>query len=148
MKPYKAIKIFLVLFTTAILFIGNVVYAEKQNEDKRIAVNLSENDQRLFLIEMRTVLGAIHKITVALSTNDMKGVAKAAQHSKTRIQSKSKELLKKLPPNFKVFSKSVRKGFKQIAKSAKSGASKDKIISQLSQQLGRCVACHSIYKLN
>jgi len=144
MKHEKSKKLFVVFLGIAILFAGNAIANEK---DTRITVNLNENDQQLFLIEMREVLGSIHRIMIALDGNDMPAVAKAAQQSQSRVKGKSKELLKKLPADFKVFSKSVRKGFMGIAKTAKSSGSKDKIISQLSVQLGRCIACHSIYRL-
>lgn len=116
-------------------------------EDKRITVKLNEQDRESFLTEMRIVLESIHDIVAALDKNDMNAVATAASKSKDRIKIKSKDLLKSLPPTFDVFTKSVQKGFMQIEESAQSGANKDKIISLLSDQLGRCVKCHSVYKL-
>ena len=77
-------------------------------EDKRIAVDLSEKDRESFLTEMRIVLESIHDIVTALDNNDINAVAVAASKSKSRIEIKSKDLLKTLPSNFEVFTKSVQ----------------------------------------
>ena len=138
--------IFLVLIS-AVIFLPGAVPAVVAAEDERVMVNLDKTDQQLFLIEMRTVLSSVHNILLALDENDMAAVAKAAEQSKSRIKNKSKNLLKKLPPDFKTYSKSVRMGFKQISKAAKSGAGKNRVISLLGEQLGRCVACHGSYRL-
>jgi len=116
-------------------------------QDKRATVDLGVKDKELFLSEMRLVLESIHDVVTALDKNDMKAVAETASKSKGRIKKITEDLSKTLPSNFKVFSKSVQKGFTQIEESAQADAGKDKIISLLGAQLGRCVACHSIYKL-
>jgi cytochrome c556 len=133
---YKALLLSLLIFTTSV-----------SAEDKRIAVDLSEKDREAFLTEMRVVLESIHDIVTALDKNDMNAVAAAASQSKSRIKKITEGLSKTLPSNFKVFSKSVQKGFTQIEESTQSDAGKDKVISLLGAQLGRCVTCHSIYKL-
>ena len=133
---YNALLLSLLIFTTSV-----------SAEDKRNTVELSVGDKELFLSEMRTVLESIHDIVTALDKNDMNAVAIAASKSKSRINKITEDLSKTLPSNFKVFSKSVQKGFMKIEESAQSDAGKDKVISLLGSQLGRCVACHSIYKL-
>jgi len=133
---YKALLLSLIIFTTSV-----------SAEDKRIAVDLSAEDRAQFLTEMRIVLESIHDIVTALDKNDMNAVATAASQSKDRIKKITEGLSKTLPPNFKTFSKSVQKGFMKIEESTKSDGGKDKVISLLGAQLGRCVTCHSIYKL-
>ena len=133
---YKALLLSLLILTTSV-----------SAEDKRIAVDLSAEDRESFLAEMRIVLESIHDIVTALDKNDMNAVAAVASQSKNRINKITEDLSKTLPSNFKVFSKSVQKGFMQIEESTQSDAGKDKVISLLGAQLGRCVTCHSIYKL-
>ena len=133
---YKTLLLSLIIFTTSV-----------SAGDKRNTVDLSMKDNELFLSEMRIVLESIHDVVSALDKNDMKAVAAAASTSKGRINKITEDLSKTLPSNFKTFSKSVQKGFTQIEQSAKTDTGKDKIISLLGAQLGRCVTCHSIYKL-
>ena len=133
---YNALLLSLLIFTTSV-----------SAEDKRIAVDLGVEDRELFLSEMRTVLESIHDIVTALDKNDMNAVAAAASQSKSRIKKITEDLSKTLPSNFEVFSKSVQKGFMKIEESTQSDAGKDKVISLLGAQLGRCVTCNSIYKL-
>jgi len=147
MKSISTVTLVFVLVVSVLTVLPVAIAPAAAANNERIMVNLGKKDQRLFLTEMRAALAAIHNILLALDDSDMAAVAEAAQQSKSRIKSKSKELLKKLPPDFKIFSKAVRKGFKQIAKAANSGAGKDKVISLLGDQLGRCVACHATYRL-
>ena len=131
-----------------ILLLSSLIFsASVSAEDKRATVDLGVKDKELFLTEMRLVLESIHDVVTAIDKNDMNAVADVASKSKGRIKKITDDLSKTLPSQFKVFSKSVQKGFTQIEESAKTDGGKDKVISLLGAQLGRCVACHSIYKL-
>ncbi len=56
--------------------------------------------------------------------------------------------MSKLPLPFKQQGMAVHKQFDQIADKVEQGAPANEILLDLSEQLGSCVACHSLYRLD
>jgi hypothetical protein len=115
--------------------------------DDRTVFKTSENERILMLSQMREMQASIHGILLALEKNDMAGVAEAAATSgPSMMKALPMSLRERFPEDFQGLGMSTHKGFAGIAKAAKSGATRDKIISLLGENYGNCIACHSSFQ--
>ena len=116
--------------------------------DERSAITLSSSQKVNVLSEMRSMLLSVQGIVDGLEEGNMKVVTEAANESGTEhMVDTDPALMLKLPLAFKKMGVGVHKYFDQISIAAKTGASKEKIISMLNTQLKTCVSCHATYQL-
>ena len=137
----------IILCLIAVLFtLVPVVNAE--GTDARPVIELSERHRALVLTEMRQFLSGLQLITEALSREDMERVVSEARTLGVAMSHHMPADLKQaLPPEFRKLGDSVHSNFDQIALDAESLGDPAHTLSQLSETLSGCVACHSIYQI-
>ena len=120
-----------------------------EGEDKRQALQLSEFQRGFVLEEMRALLSGTQNILVALSANDMDAVAKYARPLGMAMQRNAGgHLHGALPMGFMQLGMSTHQDFDLIATDAESIRDPGHTLQQLSQAMGKCVACHATYQLS
>ncbi len=137
-----------------LIFIAGASYifmkgtASAPSEDGRQAIALLDREKAYVLDEMRGLLETMQGVLLALEENDMKDLAEtAAKSGMVNMKNTPKSLLFKMPMSFKTLGRGMHAGWDKIAEEAQGMGNKDKIISLLGEQLGRCTACHSSYRL-
>lgn len=116
--------------------------------DQRRSVNLSPMEKDLVLGEMRTMLKAVNGLLGALSENDMKKAAEAADSAGMAMAvDTSPILMAKLPLDFKELGMGTHKAFDDLSAEIKSGATVPQVLEKMHQITNRCVACHEINRL-
>lgn len=116
--------------------------------DGRRAVLLTPAERDLVLGEMRSMLTAVHGVVAGLSAKDMKQVSSAARAGGMGMAVDDDPVfLAKLPLDFKRLGMQAHDEFDKMAEAADSGADGEVVLERLSQQLTRCIACHSAYRL-
>jgi len=129
----------------AILFIRGQTMP---GSDGRTTILLSTVERNLVLKEMRTMLSSVQGIVEGLSEQDLSRVASASRTSGSSMaQQVPPVLMAKLPLEFKQLGHSVHTGFDELTVASKQEETSDMILSRLSGQLSRCVACHATYRL-
>ncbi len=127
------------------LFMGGNVTA---SDDDRKAIVLTDGEKSFVLSEMRGLLETMQGVLLAWEEGDMKELAATARKSgMVDMRNAPKSLMLKMPMGFKTLGHGMHGGWDAIADEAEAMGDKNKIISLLSEQLGRCTACHSGYKL-
>ena len=116
--------------------------------DGRQAIVLEPHQRDLVLAEMRTFVDSLRDITLALGTDDSAMFQKAA----LRVGLKAQEgvpldMMKALPLAFKKLGMDTHQKFDDLAALSQQGADKEELLTELSQILNNCVACHSAYQL-
>lgn len=116
--------------------------------DGRQAIALEPQQRDLVLTEMRTFVDSLRDITLALGTNDSAMFQTAA----LRVGLKAQEgvpldLMKALPLEFKKLGMDTHQKFDDLAALAEQGASPEELLTELSQLMNNCVACHAAYQL-
>ena len=109
---------------------------------------LTPDERNLVLEEMRTFLETVRVITVALSNNDLAGIAEPAR--KVGMASSGQVpagLRDKLPQQFKMIAMSTHKAFDLIALDAEALEDKQHTLTQLGALMSNCVSCHAIFRL-
>ena len=136
-----------ILCLIAVLFtLVPVVNAEET--EARTVIELSERHRALILTEMRQFLSGLQQITDALSRDDMETVASEARTLGVAMSHHMPADLKQaLPQEFRKLGHSVHSHFDQIALDAESLGDPAHTLSQLSETLSGCVACHSTYQI-
>jgi len=129
----------------AILFIRGQTMS---GSDGRTTILLNTGEKDLVLKEMRTMLSSVQGIVEGLSEQDLSMVASASRTSGSSMaQQVPPALMTKLPLEFKQLGHSVHTGFDELTVAAKQEETSDMILSRLSVQLSRCIACHATYRL-
>jgi hypothetical protein len=129
----------------AILFIRGQTITDS---DGRTAILLNTDEKDLVLEEMRNMLSSVQGIVEGLSEQDLSRVANASRTSGSSMARQvPPALMTKLPLEFKQLGHSVHTGFDELTVAAKQEETSDMILSRLSGQLSRCVACHAAYRL-
>ncbi len=131
----------------ALLAFMSVVAAEET--DTRTIVPLSPPHRAMVLHEMRQFLSGLEQLSVALSKDDMKTVARVA-HSlgSPMTHHMPADLKQALPEEFRKLGFSVHADFDQIALDAESLGDGKHTLSQLGETLSRCVSCHNAYQIH
>lgn len=120
---------------------------EIANADRE-PVTMSHHDAKLFRAGMQVYLNSLFAITSALSTNDRAGVAtgaKASGMSAVKDVSVSEALA--MPPQFVLLAVDTHQRFDALAAAASSGATRSALLTQLSDIVGNCTACHAAYRV-
>jgi hypothetical protein len=123
--------------------------AAAPGEDGRIVLQINKDEKRFVLSEMRGMLETVQNIVIALEDDDKAAIGEAVKGKGVAdmMRNTPKILIAKVPLEFMTLGRSMHQNFDDIGKAAADGAEKNKIISMLGDQLGKCVACHSTYQL-
>lgn len=116
--------------------------------DKRQVLAITELQRGHVLEEMRALLSGTQNILAALSEDDMAAVAQYARPLGMGMARKAEDSLKgALPKEFMQLGTSVHQDFDQIATDAQSIKDPKHTLRQLSDSMGKCVACHATYQI-
>lgn len=116
--------------------------------DQRASLVLLDDERHIVLAEMRNFLAVLQTITDALPREDMKEIARAARTMGSGAANEiPPKTVAKLPEEFKVLAGSVHTTFDLIALDAESFADSRHTLTQLSELLQKCNACHGIYQI-
>jgi hypothetical protein len=149
-------KIKLLLLTVAVLaaVIAGLAYkfivtgSTEKSADGRMAVLLAPAERDLVLAEMRGFVAGLQQVSAALARDDMQAVASAAKGLGMGMSHEvPPALIAKLPLEFKRLGFATHADFDQIAQDATDLGDPKHTLEQLGGTLGRCVACHSTYRL-
>ena len=116
--------------------------------DGRQAIQLKPHQRDLVLAEMRTFVDSLRDITLALGTDDSAMFQKAALKVGLKAQEGVPlDMMKALPLAFKKLGMDTHQKFDDLAVLAEQGAGTEELLTELSQLLNNCVACHAAYQL-
>jgi hypothetical protein len=97
---------------------------------------------------MRAYLDALAGITIGLGDHDRKAIAKHAHKvGMGAVKSVSLLTITKLPPPFLLMATDTHQKFDELAELADKRAGRQKLTEQLSDIMGNCSGCHSLYGL-
>ena len=116
--------------------------------DKRQVLTITEPQRVHVIEEMGALLSGTQNILAALSKGDMAVVAQYASSLGMGMALKTEDHLKGvLPKEFMQLGISVHQDFDQIATDAQSIKDPKHTLQQLSESMGKCVACHATYQI-
>jgi hypothetical protein len=116
--------------------------------DTRQLVQLTEPQRKQVLTEMRSLLTGTQDILAALAKDNMAAVAEHAQSLGFNMKHKAENPLHEvLPKDFMILGMSMHKEFDQIAADAISLKDSKHTLTQLSDTMGKCAACHATYQI-
>ena len=139
----------LLLLTIAGLLLKFVVLGKTEMAgDGRVAIILESSERAVVLTEMRQFLSGIQNILDAAERGDAEAIAKiarplgmaAAHHVPAGLEAK-------LPLEFKKLGYSVHSDFDRLAMDADAMSDVRLSLSQLSNAIKKCVACHAVYQI-
>ncbi|HFD33243.1 MAG TPA: hypothetical protein ENJ28_11130 [Gammaproteobacteria bacterium] len=140
--------------TVLVLLSGGLIYKfvlsgeVKFSADGREAIVLTEPERALVLAEMRTFLDSVQQITKGVANGNMKTVTDAANLvGRGAQQGMPGSLVGKLPLNFKKLGFDTHSKFSQLALDAEQLGDEQHALSQLSELMENCVACHEMFKI-
>ena len=133
----------------ALLFAGQAPAAGPAKPvDQRAPLVLLDEERHIVLEEMRNFLAVLQTIADALPREDMKTIARAARSMGSGAANEiPPKTVAKLPEEFKVLAGGVHTTFDLIALDAESLADPKHTLSQVSELLQKCNACHGIYQI-
>lgn len=147
-RIYQAIVALLLFVIAAMAYEFIVSGSTEKADDGRVAIVLAPSERSLMLREMRDFVAGLQMISDALSREDMQGVAKAAREMGTaRTHDVPIALMGKLPLEFKTLALGVHREFDAIAMDAEGIGTSKHSLTQLSDVLRKCVACHSSFQV-
>jgi len=150
-KPCKicwGINIVLVAAVAYSAYIFTVRGNVEKGEDGRTAVLMSGKDRVRVLGEMRVFLETVQAISEAAAQNDMKLVEKIARaNGMSKTGGESPEFLASLPLAFKTLGMETHGNFDKLADLAATNPTPAGLITQLSNDMLNCVACHASYSI-
>ncbi|MEJ2076802.1 MAG: hypothetical protein P8Z74_02155 [Acidobacteriota bacterium] len=147
-KYFAILSLVLWVITAGVILRMFIMGSTIKDQDGRQAILLKPAERNLILKEMRGMLGSVKGIVSAMRTEDSKAIAEAARKSgMSAAVDVTPELFRKLPIEFKGRGMNLHKNFDALADEAEKGASRERILELLDQQLSSCVACHSTYRL-
>ena len=136
---YKALVPFFALIATSAL---------AGDFDKSRVLAITAPQRGHILEEMQALLSGTQNILAALSKDDMAAVAQYARLLGMDMDRKAEDSLKNaLPKEFMQLGMSVHQDFDQIAIDAQSINDSKHTLRQLSDSMGKCVACHATYQI-
>jgi len=117
-------------------------------EDRREAIVLEPAERALILAEMRGFLSAVQAIVAGVARDDPTAIAQAARpHGMAAAGAMPVTVIARLPIGFKQIGHGVHHAFDRIAIDAETMGDSKLTLSQLTETLDRCVACHNVYQL-
>lgn len=147
-RIYLATIAVLLLVIAAMGYKFIVAGSTEKAEDGRLAIILEPGERALMLREMREFVSGIQLVADALARDDMQAVAKVSRSMGTaKAHDVPAAMLGKLPLEFKALAFSVHRGFDAIAMDAERIGMPKQTLSELSDVLQRCVACHGSYQV-
>lgn len=116
--------------------------------DGREVIVLKPQQRDLVLTEMRAFVESLRDINQALGSDDTDMFQQASLKAGLKAQQGVPlDMMKALPLPFKKLGMATHKQFDELAASAKQGANTRQLLTELSQLLNNCVACHAAYQL-
>ena len=116
--------------------------------DGREVIWLEPQQRNLVLTEMRAFVVSLRDINEALGTDDSALFQKAALTVGLKAQQGVPlDMMKALPLPFKKLGMDTHKKFDDLAANAGQGAGKEELLTELSQLMSNCIACHAAYQL-
>jgi hypothetical protein len=116
--------------------------------DTRQVLALEAGDRDQLTAEMRAMLEGTQKIVQGIADNDMKMVAKVARSLGAGMAEKVEDVhAHHLPPEFIQLGDATHADFDRVAVIAERGGGAKRAAAQLSATLNRCVACHSMWRV-
>ena len=116
--------------------------------DSRQALTVTDAQRAKILHEMRALLTGTQNILAGLSNDDMAVVAQAASAIGMGMVEKVEDDVKAaLPQEFRQLGMSVHQDFDRIAADAEALKDPKHTLQQLSQTMGKCIACHAGYQI-
>lgn len=147
MKP-KIKHIALALLGATLLAGPSLASGPAKQADQRAPLVLLDAERHIVLEEMRNFLAVLQVITDALTREDMKEIARAARTMGSGAANEiPPKTVAKLPEEFKVLAGGVHTSFDLIALDAESLADPKHTLTQMSDLLQKCNACHGIYQI-
>jgi hypothetical protein len=146
LSPARPVTAFLLVMATASCQPASTPAPPDDGGDARTKIELPAEVRAKILGEMRTMLGSLHDILVALPAGDTAGVRVAAERSGV-AQAVDPELQKLVPPQFMSMGLAAHQGFDDVRSAVASGAGTDSVVSMLSRSTSNCVACHAMFRL-
>lgn len=149
----KSCRICWTLFVLLALVLGFVAYRlvtgkVKPTEDGRVGVVLSKDERNMVLGEMRAWLANTQGIVAAANRGDLAGAARLARASGMAAEAGTPaSLLLKIPAEMKVLGFGTRRKFDALAADAEKTKDARRVLADLSDAMGNCVACHATYRL-
>lgn len=147
-------RIYLAVIAALLLVIAAMAYkfiisgSTNVAADGRPAIILEPDERALVLREMREFVAGLQRIDDALSREDMQAVAKASRAlGAAKTHDVPAAMMGKLPLQFKTLALSVHSDFDTIAMDAEWTGLPKRTLSQLSEVLQKCTACHESYRL-
>ncbi len=141
----------LALWALTIVAVGFLVFnsSTAPGDDGRTIVKLDTAEQAFVLGEMRKFLESIRDATMALENGDMDAASRAFSDKgvAAMIRDTPATIIAKAPADFLLLSTEMHKGFDGLEAAAGKGADRTAMLGLLAEQLSRCVACHSTYRL-
>ena len=117
--------------------------------DGRAAIQLEAKERDLVLSEMRIFLESVQQITKGIADDDMMLIAESAKKSGRSAQMDVPgTLIGKLPLAFKKLGFDTHAKFDQVALDAEQLGDRDHTLSQLSELLNNCTACHAAFRFD
>ena len=137
----------------AVMVVAGMTYkfivqgAVEQGVDGRLAFQLDDHERQLVLSEMRAFLQSVQQIMHGISDNDMKLVETSASSvGLASQQAVPGSLIGKLPLSFKKLGRDTHAKFDELALDAGQFGDSGHSLSQLSNLMQNCVACHAAYR--
>ncbi len=142
-----SITILLIAFIAVMGYKFVVVGSVEVGDDGRTAVLVTDGERQMILGEMRVFLEGVQGITSAIANDDMPQVATLA--TSVGMASTGGEpagLIAKLPLEFKTLGMSTHQAFDDLAKTATDTGDSQLVLSQFSDIMLNCTACHGGYR--
>lgn len=129
------------------MLIAQPIFAQ-ESVDKREILQLSDIERNIVLSEMRGFVEALQVINQALAKNDRDAAAKkATEVGMAAAHSVPKELMQKLPMQFRQFGMATHRGFDELATNLKDLDDPRVAFGQLANLMSNCLSCHAIYQI-
>jgi len=117
--------------------------------DGRTSILLNPQERDLVLAEMRMFLSTVQQINTGIAEGDLKLVSKAARAVGASAQAAVPgTLIGKLPLEFKQLGFDTHTKFDQLALDNDDIEDAQLALSQLSNLMQNCVACHEAYRID
>lgn len=131
-----------------VLLMVQPLWAAEESVDKREVLQLSDSERNFVLTEMREFVGALHAINQALANNDRETASKhAAKVGMHAAHGMPKDMMQKLPAQFRQFGMATHRAFDELATNLKDLDDPKIIFGQLAGLMGNCLSCHAIYQI-
>jgi hypothetical protein len=119
--------------------------------DGRTAVLVNPAEKDIILREMRMLLTSVNEVTTYVAGENFDEAAKSAARVGTAMENAAEAghpaLVAKLPLELKRLGLATHEDMDQLALLLQKGATQKEVLSKMSEVTSKCVACHSVYRL-